>query len=818
MSLVPLTAGDAARIQELLGDDQRLFMRIGALLQDGVACTDLLLEEVNRERGLRSLLMDRNTKQVTAENLADLCAKHGLDEDFGLILDEAEHANATWRVLGLEDELNNPFAITVSEPEVLPADGSVNAMLPSLAAPVRASVEGLLQAKGDDDRAAALEQLRYAAPSLDVLAGLMPLVLADGAQVVRERALALLGACGARPLAVDCIRALHRGDEPELLRLAEQLTTLDPLQERLILGALLALLGQGQLSPGALAIMQCTANELAAHPDLERTLELLLLHGKNLSLLPVIRALQTADRARIDNSLRGFLGVNEHQDARVILFLAQDDVTDSDSLLERGLELLLAGSDLGHERLPLAQGLRRMVGSQRMSAALAARCDLLKQCTDNTPFWMLAESCREGSCSQSDADTIAEAITYILREGEGPHVVAILENELPYLLPCQDHLRSAMVAPLAELAARYRDSRSRELIVINLEGMGASAIDALWQVVEVHPTGAVREAIASVLPIVIQQDNDIEPAILRILAALPNATTDSERGELVLAAARLCDRLSQDPNHVCEQVDTAISGIGIAAIEATATLAAGIHVSNDRRLAMSEQLLQLITADIEEDASTQEIDPTTQEITFNLDPKLSAHTDIMPRVLQGMVAVAASPQLPSQAQRRVIMQLIGQWRKVSSWNVLWGPANIVELARTLSRIGAAETTPNAMRLQIAEALLPRCTQLRIARHASLLFHAGEGDRLSAIAGRMLSTIITAVGQNYYADDELTDLCDVLVHFLALPELGPQDQRLRQQIASLLRSYRNHCGSRTRRMIRELLPQFTTQLASELDWA
>ena len=87
--------------------------------------------------------------------------------------------------------------------------------------PESVSREGLLLASADDQRAAALEQLRYAAPPLEVVSELMPMLLADAADLVRERAINLLVASGAHVTVIDLIRA-NAARAQEALRAAEE--------------------------------------------------------------------------------------------------------------------------------------------------------------------------------------------------------------------------------------------------------------------------------------------------------------------------------------------------------------------------------------------------------------------------------------------------------------------------------------------------------------------------------------------------------------------------------------------------------------------
>lgn len=208
-----LRAADAPKIQGLCQGDKRLLMRVGALLESQVSISEAILEEIKFTDSIRSLLMDRSLNKIDAGAFTELLEKHELG-DVGIMLSQEAD---DWSCIHLEDELNNLFTEKAAEENENTTSNehwqqTVNDMLPSLHTSMRTPIEGLLAAQGDDQRAAAIEQLRYAGPTLPVVTELMPVILADGADIVRERGIGLLTASGASPVVTDIIRALQRND------------------------------------------------------------------------------------------------------------------------------------------------------------------------------------------------------------------------------------------------------------------------------------------------------------------------------------------------------------------------------------------------------------------------------------------------------------------------------------------------------------------------------------------------------------------------------------------------------------------------------
>ena len=280
-----LRVAEVAVIQRLCAGDNRLFLRIGALLQSQFTCTEMALEATAASPAGKHLLSDRRLKDIGRDGFAALVSEHGCGE-LGLTLVDGDlGAEPGWRVIALDDELGNPLLVsddasteasataartitaTVEAPTSEPF--ALGEMMSTLTPALRAPMEVLLQARADDQRAAALEQLRYAAPPLSMVSELMPMLLADAAEMVRERAIGLLLAAGANVAVVDLVRALHRRDEAAIARLAENIAHLPAIQLDLVVSALVAATARGQASQALVNLAQRLASHLAGFRNLD---------------------------------------------------------------------------------------------------------------------------------------------------------------------------------------------------------------------------------------------------------------------------------------------------------------------------------------------------------------------------------------------------------------------------------------------------------------------------------------------------------------------------------------------------------------------
>jgi hypothetical protein len=821
-----LRVNDAPILQRLCAGNSKLFLRLGALLQARLAFTQPALEQLVASESGKRLLADRRFKKATPEGFAALAGECGCTDAGLTMVDEQGGAEAGWRVVALEDEIGNPLLAETSEespPDRTETESgglvppAFNVMVSSLAPALRGPVEGLLQARADDQRAAALEQLRYAMPPLEVVSELMPMLLVDAAELVRERAIGLLVAAGANITVVDLIRALQRKDTAALGRIGEALVNLSSAQQDLAVSALVATAARGEASQAVVNLCQRLTDHLIRYPGLDRLFELLL--PSRLSLLGLVRALQEHDVERVDGVLMRLLGQGPDQDANLIVLLAVPGRDGDDALIERGIDLLLASEENPRERMALASALHRLDRRHTVAGRIAARTPAaIAAARDTSVYWLLAELCRDHAVNAEVAEQLAITVRKLLRDAPGPHLVGLLEQQLPALLPASDAVRGTLVEPLVEVVARFRDERSLDLVANCLLGLGQAAIASLWLLLEENPHRSVRLLAADLLPHLLGQADIavVQAAIKHLLTGLDRLSQANERSALVTAAARLTMR-PELPAELAAQVDATTAGLGDWGFDALGYLAANPHCLPDRRAAILERLLAALQEEVP-DASVDEVkDPDTQEVTFIIDDRLGAHTINTPRVLAALQRIGSSPHLPPDLLNRLVGRLCVQWRRVSNWQVIWGPGNIQDLGRTLGHLASQSPFPGPLRVKICETLLPKLSQLVIARSLAHVFTVAEDTYLSNLAGRAAGQLVQLVAAKYYADDEWPDLVETLVDFLAIPHLGPQGEALRRRLINLLCSYRTYVTGRARVKLKEIMPRLDEGLRQRLDW-
>jgi len=805
-----MRASDAAEIRRRTGDDMRLLLRIGALLEAKLSFTELALERLLDDDVGRKLLADRRLSTAFTEAAANA----GVDDL--VLLDETTGAEVGWRTVALADEVGNPLSQTVSAE---PAPEGLQALVGQLSPALRGPVEGLMQARETDQRAAALERLRYAAPPLAVVGELMPLLLSDGAELVRERAVALVVAAGGHTLVVELVRAMQRRDDATLARLAGAVTALPPEQQDLAISAAAAHIARGEASQGLIDVMSAMAPSLATHRALDRMLERLL--PTAFALVDMVRNLQLADPVLIDAVLRRSLGYGPEQDARVIILLASPRAAGDAALLDRGIALLLEIGDEPRSRMPLAAALRRLDRDQSLARRLAACGMRICQAHDTSVHWLLAELCRDNAVDADSARELATTLRHLLREAPGPHLITALEQQLPVLLPCPDTERAALVDPLIEISARFRAERTTDLVTTALIGIGALALPGVWDSLENHPMEHVRLHLAALVPELIARDPQLgEAAVRRLLSGLNRAEQASERGALIAAAARI---LAEGPVSadvpLTLSVDAAASGLGRHAYEALGHLAGAAGCTPERRAAIVEQLLMEACAELPDTPTPTTTDGATGEVTFQLDERLSAHTENVPRIIIALTRIGRSLNCQPELLRRLVERLVAQWKLVASWRLIWGPGNVHALAHALALLASDASFPGPLRVRVVEALTPQVGQIPVARALARILTVGEGPYLARLAGRAAEDLVKLAARgNEFAEDELEDLTEVLADFLAVPSLGPDADSVRRRLVGVISTLRDHATSRARARLRYLCGELPPELSARLDWA
>jgi len=809
-----LRAADAPTILRLCGEDRRLFMRVGALLEHRLALTEAVLGEVRSSDWLRDLIMDRRLRDLEPAASPEFLAERGESEDLRLVEDDG------WRVLCWEDELGNPLMpeAATAQPRGGPADvTALHEVLPQASMDCRLAIEALLAADSDEERSAALEKIRYHLPPQPVLMELLPLVLGDASAEVRDRGQRLLVAAGAQPPVAALVAALVAEDEREVHRLRGEIASLADDQIDMTIAAAVAQLRTGRLGQQTVELLRDRVDRLARHPQLERILEQCLLHGRSLSLLPLVRGLQEFDCGAIDAILDSFLGRGDEVDARILaLLLRPDDAIGADRA-RRAVELVISPKPIPRERMALAAALTRVGDPDPVIAALADRSEFFPECRDTALHWLLAEISRRWEIPQAAADRFLEAIVAILHHGRGTHVMAALEQRLVLLLPGAEDLRLAAIRPLGEIAGNTRDRRYLDLIAHNLGGLDARAGDELWQLIEEHPRRTTCEVAVRALGAALEEADvgTLRATVDRALARIPEQGGDDVDALLLATAARLaCLPQLDDDSEPARALDRRSDAYGPRAIPAWSHLAAGPHLDPLRRTNLIERMLRILISEVEKTDAQVRTEGDDEDPTYVFDAALSRHTEWASAILAGLRRITTSPHLPVQLGRRIVDRLAHHFSRVARWETIWAPGNVYELVEVLVRICEREACPSDLRADVGHRLLERISNPHIAAQlARLLMNAGPAH----LAADAAESFLDLVSRERFADEDQSQVATVLARLLMTADLGEREGPLRRRLAAACGNLARHVDERLRTQLRDRLPSYAEEIRARLDW-
>jgi hypothetical protein len=358
-----------------------------------------------------------------------------------------------------------------------------------------------------------------------------------------------------------------------------------------------------------------------------------------------------------------------------------------------------------------------------------------------------------------------------------------------------------------------------DLVSACLSGIGVASTSAMWLLLEEHPHESVRLLAADLLPQLIAQGEvaQVAPNITRFLRGLERAQQARERGALVTAAARLAYDTQADQATI-ERIDQACSvGLGEWSINAYGYIAAAKHCPLTRQREIVDLLLMTLTEELPDRPVETVHDDATGDTTFILDASLGAHTQNIPMVLTSLYRLGCSPILPPALLQLLVDRMCQQWKSVSNWQTIWGPANIQELGRVLGALAGQHDFPGPLRVRICEALLPKLNQLTIARSLARAFVAADGPYLSQLAGKACARLVKLASDRYYAEDEWPEMVEVLIDYLVIPHLGTDGDAVRRQLVNVIQANRTHIVSRARAKLRALLPDLPVDQQARLDW-
>ncbi|MGE0433696.1 MAG: hypothetical protein AB7S36_15675, partial [Planctomycetota bacterium] len=207
------------------------------------------------------------------------------------------------------------------------------------------------------------------------------------------------------------------------------------------------------------------------------------------------------------------------------------------------------------------------------------------------------------------------------------------------------------------------------------------------------------------------------------LAALRELLDDDrfeDKSPIYTAIGRIAwsGALSTEPLHELSEFLTSevvSSSYAYSIVDALGYLVAARDLQRGDRAEISHFLLGLLRTNMPERISSTRASEDGDGVVHVLGHETTAYTELIPRVMQGLLRAALTPQADRDVRNRVVEQLLEVWEDLAGYRVVWGPQNTTDLAQILGRIGLSPLVEQHRTNAIVEALMKRSDSLTVLR-------------------------------------------------------------------------------------------------------
>ncbi len=276
------------------------------------------------------------------------------------------------------------------------------------------------------------------------------------------------------------------------------------------------------------------------------------------------------------------------------------------------------------------------------------------------------------------------------------------------------------------LAKKTRREFVKEFVKA-LEGASERLTDAVF-------TGIVRMGEVAAEPLMEISRTSRRPAernrAVDLLGRIVGEATEAESPSLVDDALSLCVRHIEgefpgkaavavtlgrisagtlaDEKQVKDIADLLLSKLGTTsysyeAIEGLGHTCAGPKLSLNTAVTIAEALLVYFGQDLPEMKTKTTTDGDRSEV-YLMGIEVSAYTVMVPLIIAALEKLCLNTVITPTLRNQILEALLAKWRKVVSWEEIWGPGNTTALAGALERIGCSEMADTESKLRILDSL------------------------------------------------------------------------------------------------------------------
>lgn len=332
---------------------------------------------------------------------------------------------------------------------------------------------------------------------------------------------------------------------------------------------------------------------------------------------------------------------------------------------------------------------------------------------------------------------------------------------------CIEKMGQTAIQPLIEMSRFSQKSGERQ-----------TALDFLGRVIAGAPKGVSVKDVAGAISMCMQLLDGDFPS----------------KGTAAAALGRMCNNPLADEETVREAVDLLTSKLGSTSypyeiLEGLGYICASSRISLKVAVKLAEVLLRYFNQELPEmkPSVTQDRD---RENVYQFGVEVSAYTVMVPLIITAFEKLCLNSAASENLRKQVLESMLIKWKKVASWEEVWGPGNTTDLAGTLERIGCSDMVEAESKLSILESLKTNVTVPFVFQAAARICSSvPEMEEIDRIAEEIILKLFEAhPGLEGVKREEREVFMPALGALAERPKLSPsakREKKLRSTVVELL---------------------------------
>lgn len=673
----------------------------------------------------------------------------------------------------------------------------------------------LLTSTNPDLKVESLRQLFLSPINADAKARLFITALRDESTRVRSEAAKGLGSLGMDSRVTENLARAASGELDERLvslsNIAHFFETLDESEQALCVAVLSGMISarddQRVIGETISVLTQilprfALTQPAAIHETHTRLQE--VLQVKRADLLPAARKLYRALMKEAPDLIAGMLQKSLDEVAPIFLrsfYLSLIAVSGTAVAHERKtaellIEAMIETDEFDPSYIPLNTALQE-IGLRVLDVLL----DVMRETSEVKQarlLGMIGDISRSQDLNLEQRDAIASTLLDVFDAGESDLRVQIYESGILRTNEFSSELRARATKLMLDDMHEHELESGRELVGSSILQLGGAAFPELFQRITSATHDSTGVEACNLLGALTDRWRDDPiiaervPASIDSLLELSTQEDLSDRGAIYRTLGKLGSHAAATQPQVATLIEMFSDKLGTTSatydiIEALGWLASGDSVDEATRLELCHTLLGFLSAKLP--AMSASVRDHADESVLHFGRETTAYVDMIPRLIEAFDRILMRHDLAQGLWRRIVDVLADRFGKAARYEVVWAPASVLMLARTLGKAATSERSQGALREELVELLLIKSNMVAIMQELAAVAMSDGSPRMNVLA----LDVLDRLEKNLHAEESM----DPQEHRAVLRSLSrllereligtneASDRRARQRILDLL---------------------------------